>query len=193
MATSRSWLSVAIHHWQSWTCETYFHMNAYSRTLPLPGGTRVGAELREVGSSALDRRTTWAAPDPSTLVLDPWGAPAASAVIRTLHAPWPVPDASMRVDMPPPAAFVGGVVTNLVEPFHPIEMPDLGAAQRVAIDDDPVFGQPLRPPTLAEAAELLVIAPAPTDRSGVSHRIALGLAAAAGAVCAAVAAAITLL
>ena len=53
-------------------------MNAYSRTLPLPGATRVGSELREAGSSALDRRTTWAAPDPATMLFDPWGAPAAS-------------------------------------------------------------------------------------------------------------------
>ncbi len=168
-------------------------MNAYPRTLPLPVGTRVGGELRETGSSALDRRTTWAAPDPSTMVFDPWGAPSARAVIRAVLAPWPAPDASMRVDMAPPVTRVTGVVTNLVEPFHPIEIPDLGAAHQVALSDPPVFGQPLPPPTLADAAGSLSAAPAPTDRSGVSHRLAFGLAAAASAVCAAIAAAIALL
>lgn len=166
-------------------------MNAYSRTLPFAGGTGVSSGLREVGSSALDRRTTWAAPDPSTLASDPWSAPTASAVIRAVHAPWPAPIASMRVDLAPPAAHVAGVVTNLVEPFHPIEMPDLAAAQRVAVFDPPVVGQPFPPPTIAESAESLAAATA-TDRSGVSHRLAFGLAAAAGAVCAMVAAAISL-
>ena len=174
-------------------------MNAYSRTLPLPGARRVGPELREAGSSALDRRATWAAPDPATMLFDPWGAPAASAVIRTVHAPWPAPEASMRRDMPAPAVLAAGVVTNLVEPFHPIDMPDVAAAHRVAVFDPPVAatgGHPSwPPPTIADSAELVWASdPAPqTDRSGVRHRLAFGLVAAAGAVCAAVAAAVALL
>ena len=125
------------------------------------------------------------------MLFDPWGAPAASAVIRSVHAPWAAPEAAMRVDMAPPASLIGGMVTNLVEPVHPIEMPDLVAAQRVAVFDPPAAGRPLPPPVLADSAESLAAAAA-TDRSGVSHRLAFGLAAAAGAVCAAVAAAITL-
>jgi hypothetical protein len=168
-------------------------MNADSRTLPLAGWAGVTSPLREAGSSALDRRITWSAPDPSTMVIDHWGAPSARAVIRTVHAPWAAPDASMSVNMAPPAPFGGGVVINLVEPFHPIEMPDLAAAQRMAMFDPPVVGRPLPPPTLADSAQSLAAVFAPADRSGVSHRLAIGLAAAAGVVCAAVAAAVTLL
>ena len=172
-------------------------MNAYSRTLPLAGAAGISPALRERGSSALDRRTTWAAPDPASMLFDPWGAPAAHTVIRIVQAPWPAPDASMRVAMAPPASLAGGVVTNIVEPFHPIEMPDLAAAQRVAVFDPPAGldagRRPWPPPTLADAAAPIVAAPAPSDRSGVRHRVALGLAAAAGVACAAVAAAVALL
>lgn len=97
----------------------------------------------------------------------------------------------MRVDLAPPAAQLSGVVTNLIEPFHPVEMPDLAVAQHVAVFDPPVVGRPFPPPTIAESAESLAAAAA-TDRSGVGHRLAFGLAAAAGAVCAMVAAAISL-
>jgi hypothetical protein len=171
-------------------------MNAYSRTLPLVGGNGLAAPVRESGSSALDRRTTWAAPDPSTRVLDPWAAPAGHAVIRTDRSPWAAPDPSMRVALPAPVAGSAVVVSNIVEPFHPIDVPDLAVVRQAAFaaPTPAPRGRPLPPPTLADAAERLVVAPmsVPADRSGVRRRLAIGLAAAAGVACAAAAAAVTL-
>ncbi len=169
-------------------------MNVYSRTLPLAGGNGVAAPVRESGSSALDRRTTWAAPDPSTRVLDPWAAPARHAVIRTDRSPWAAPDPSMRVAFPAPVSGSAVVVSNIVEPFHPIDVPDLAVARQAALAAPAPSGRPLPPPTLADAAERLVVAPmsVPAVRSGVRRRLAIGLAAAAGVACAAAAAAVTL-
>jgi hypothetical protein len=175
-------------------------MNAYSRTLPLVGGHGVTSPLRELGSSALDRRIPWAAPDPATMVLDTWGAPAARLVIRTVYAPWPAPDPSMRVEFAAPAALTDVGVSNLFEPFHPIEMPDIIAARQAAWPTSvaariPV-GRPLPPPTIADAA-VYGLAPTATSvgahRRGATRRLAVGLVAAAGVACAAVAAAVTLL
>lgn len=178
-------------------------MNAYPRTLPLVGGNGVTIPVRESGSSALDRRATWPAPDPST-IFDPWAAPAPHAVIRTVIAPWPAPDPSMRVELPAPMEVAG--MSNLVEPFHPIELPDLVAARSVAVGvfaHAPVVpvGTPLPPPTRADAAERMLPAPdvaivsdvAVADPSGVRRRLAIALAAAAGVACAAVAAAVAIL
>ena len=175
-------------------------MNAYSRTLPLVGGHGVTSPLRELGSSALDRRTPWAAPDPTTMVLDIWGAPAARSVIRTVYAPWPAPDPSMRVAFAAPVALADVGVSNLVEPVHPIEIPDIIAARKAAWQTSvaariPV-ARPLPPPTLADAAVCGVAPPATSvgaDRRGATRRLAVGLVAAAGVACAAVAAAVTLL
>jgi hypothetical protein len=171
-------------------------MNAYSRTLPLAGGNGVAVPVRESGSSALDRRSTWTAPDPSTRILDPWGAPAARAVIRTDRSPWAAPDPSLRVALPAPVSGAVVGVSNIVEPFHPIDVPDLVAARQASFAPPaPVpSSRPLPPPTLADAAERLVVAPVsgPADRSGVRRRLAIGLAAVAGVACAAAAAAVTL-
>ena len=173
-------------------------MNAYSRTLQLPAGPAVTSPVRERGASALDDRSMWAPPDPDTMVLDPWGAPPARLVIRTVLAPWPAPDAASRRDMAPPTALQTGAST-VVEPFHPIDMPDVLAARRVAgaPPPEPVWA----PPTPADAAAAVLTAPpAPVqpaatdvDRSGVRRRLAIGLAAVAGTACAAVAAAVAFL
>lgn len=173
-------------------------MNAYSRTLHLPGGQTVTSPVRERGASALDDRPTWAPPDPDTMVLDPWGAPPARLVIRTVLAPWPAPDAATRRDMAPPTALQAGA-PGVVEPFHPIDMPDIVAAQRVAVAPTP--GPVWAPPTPADAAAVVLAAPpAPAqraltdvDRSGVRRRLAIGLAAVAGTACAAVAAVVAFL
>ena len=141
--------------------------------------------MREAGSSALDRRTTWAAPDPTTMVLDRWGAPA-SIVAAASSGPWPAPDPSMRVEMAPPTALA-----FFVEPRHAVQLPDVAAAQRAALaPPTPAVGRPLPPPTLADAAA----GPTPMPvvaRARDARRRAVGIAAAAGAACAAVAAALT--
>ena len=175
-------------------------MNAYSRTLHLPGGqaatSPVAVPVRERGASALDDRSMWAPPDPASMVLDPWGAPAARSVIRTVVAPWPAPDPALRVDMAPPVA-TPPVEVDIVEPFHPIDMPDVVAAQRAALAPSVAAPAAWPPPTIGSAAGARLVAPpqAPTapDRSGVSRRLAIGLAAVAGTACAAVAAAVALL
>ncbi|MDG1265252.1 MAG: hypothetical protein P8O03_02915 [Ilumatobacter sp.] len=167
-------------------------MDVYPPTLTLAAGSRLSAGLRKVGSSAPDRRTTWAAPDPSTLISDPRIAPTANAVICAVHARWPAPIASMRVDLVPPAARVAGAETNAGEPFQPVETVALAAPQRSAVFDPPVVARPFPPPTVEQSAEWLAVAAA-TDRSGVTRRLAFGLVAAAGAACAIVATAISLL
>ncbi|MFK7920073.1 MAG: hypothetical protein AB8G14_18505 [Ilumatobacter sp.] len=183
-------------------------MNAYSRTLPLPG---VARPVREVGSSALDRAaTTWPAPDPSARVLDTWAAPVGAAVFRVGVAPWPAPDPVMRFDLPAPAAL-GGPRTELIEPTLPVAIPNLQNASLRAIspiadsfDPLPTIADvavateaaaaartTLPPPVLADAASIATVdsvqwAPNPVvkDRSGVTTRLVVGLAAAAGVVAA---------
>lgn len=129
------------------------------------------------------------------MVLDPWGAPPAHSVIRTIHAPWPAPDPASRVPFRAPAASADAVVSNLVEPFHPIEMPNVAVVDlSFALDASPIpFGRPLPPPTLSDAAAVVVPRPAAADRSGVSRRLAVGVAAVAGIACALAAAAVAFL
>jgi len=168
-------------------------MNAHLRTLSRTAGHEVTSPVRETGSSALDRRATWAAPDPSTMVLDASGAPVRS-VIGTERSPWPAPDAAMRVEHPPPVLRDGAANAALVEPFHPIDMPDVAAVQRSAstVALSPA-ASPWPPPTLADAAVVVLSAPPAPKRSGAPRRFAVGLAAAAGVACAAAAAAVALL
>lgn len=155
----------------------------------------VARPVRESGSSALDRMTTaWPAPDPSTRVTDAWSAPTGPAVFRTASSPWPAPDPIMRFDLPAPVGLRSPHV-DLIEPVLPVLLPDLVSAGRVAmapIETElpaPMPVATLPPPVLADAAPgspvaALVEARAQADRSGVSTRLVVGLAAAAGVVAA---------
>ncbi|MEP1124836.1 MAG: hypothetical protein ABJH68_13200 [Ilumatobacter sp.] len=110
-------------------------MNAYSRTLTLPGAAR---PMRERGASALDRVfISWPAPDPAARVLDSWGAPTGFPVVRSGLAPWAPPNAMMRFDLPRPGAFVpvdGSIRrADLVEPQHDVSIPDIAAASLAAL------------------------------------------------------------
>jgi hypothetical protein len=179
-------------------------MNAYSRTLPLPG---VALPVREAGASALDRRAiSWPAPHAGELVLDPWGPPTGAAAIRTGLAVWPAPDPVMRVELSGPVALrvVAPNPFDFIDPVHHVATPDVAAAARAAraarLAPVPELGSidPVRPglpaPTIADAA----IYPAATattvvkDRSGVARRLAVSLAVAAGAFAAVAAAAIAI-
>ncbi len=199
-------------------------MNAHSRTLTLPGAVR---PTRERGASALDRvAISWPAPDPTTRVLDSWGAPTGLPVVRSGVAPWAPPDSVMRFDLPRPGTYgifapVGGSTrrTDLVEPRHDVSMPDIALASLAALAVPTVAAAGFAPPGLrsasvqAPAAQPLVAPPwpAPTvaiansfgapdpvatldgsDRSGITLRLIVGLAAAAGAVAAGAAALISL-
>ncbi len=163
-------------------------MNAYSRTLTLPGA---GRPVREHGSSALDRAVTvWSAPDPATRVLDSWGAPTGRAVVRAGVAPWPAPDPDMRFDLHAPELRVLAPIdapvrrVELVEPRHPVPIPDLRAASRDAVAA-PAYSSEHRQawpaPKLSDAAFVPTSSP---DHSGISRRLVIGLAVAAGAVAA---------
>lgn len=174
-------------------------MNVSTRTLHLPVGQAVTSPVRERGASALDERSTWGPPDPATRVLEPCGAPAALAVIRTAHAPWPAPNPAMRVDMAPPVALTAPVDTGAVEPFHAIDMPDVVAARHAAVASPAPAHQPWPAPTAQDAAAVVLATPPATlpasaaDRTGMSRRVAIGFAAVAGTACAAVAAAVAFL
>lgn len=157
-------------------------MNAYLRTLPLPGAVR---PVREHGASALDRVVpAWPAPDPAARVLDRWGMPPQP---NQAPADWPAPDPVMRFDLPAPDLSRAGTPTDgripwtdLVEPHHAVTAPDLHSASLAAVaspvDDRPSNNWP--PPVPATAA---AVAPASTDRSRFPARVVVGLAAAAGA------------
>lgn len=183
-------------------------MNVSTRTLHLPGGQAVTSPVRERpvrerGASALDERSTWGPPDPATRVLEPCGAPAVLAVIRIAHAPWPAPNPAMRIDMAPPVAVTAPVDTGAVEPFHPIDMPDVVAARRAAVASPAPADQPWPAPTAQEAAAVVLATPpashpdmlraSDADRTGMSRRVAIGFVAVAGTACAAVAAAVAFL
>jgi len=134
------------------------------------------------------------------MVLDASGLPAVHAVVGVVGAPWPAPDPSMRVDRPAPTITTAIGMSNLVEPLHPVDMPDLTAARRAAAGDHTArvvvpVGRPLPPPTLADAAEHVLAGrtAAAGGRHGTSRRLVVSLAAAAGVACAAVAAAVALL
>lgn len=94
-----------------------------SRTLQLPGAPGLAGPLREIGSPALDRRAkTWAPPDPTTKVVDPWVPPATQRPIGGFRlSPWPAPLASMRADLPIP---VGRPVTTVA----PLDVATMSAA-----------------------------------------------------------------
>jgi hypothetical protein len=166
-------------------------MNAYLRTLPLPGAVR---PVREHGASALDRAVTaWPAPDPVARVLDSRSAPTAAAVVLTGLSPWPAPDPVMRFDLSAPqlrraVAPVDGRIpwTDLVEPRYTVPVPDLQSASRAAIappteviapSTEVIYRQVWAAPTLADAAPTEFTEP---DRSRTSNRWVAGLAAAAG-------------
>ena len=102
-------------------------MNATPGTMPLPGATLLVGGRPEIGSSALDRRAVaWAAPDPSTLVLDPWAAPSAlSRIAGASTGPWPAPLASARI-----AVEARRSVSASIEPLHHTPTPDLAAIAR---------------------------------------------------------------
>lgn len=167
-------------------------MNAYSRTLPMPG---VARPVRESGSSALDRAATaWPAPDPALRVGGAWSPPTGSAVLRSSPAPWPAPDPVLRFDLPAPAELREPQI-ELIEPALPVPVPDLVAASLAAIvpiEVEPATPPPvttLPPPVLADAAPGSVLAASAdttvaSDRSGVAARLVVGLAAAAGVVAA---------
>jgi hypothetical protein len=103
-------------------------MNATSGTMQLPGATRHTGPLREAGASALDRRrATWAAPDPATIVLDPWRPPqAGNRISSSTISPWPAPLAQHRVGTPVSQA----VPMAMIEPLHAVRVPDVAALAR---------------------------------------------------------------
>lgn len=171
-------------------------MNAYLRTLPLPGAVR---PVREHGASALDRAVTvWPAPDAAARVLDHWGGPIRPAAARACVAPWPAPDPLMRFDLPTPplhplVAPIDGRIpwTNLVEPRSAVRVPDLQSASRAAVTPptEAIYGHCWPAPTLADAAP---IAQAESGRRGISTRVVIGLAVAAGTLAAGATALISL-
>lgn len=100
----------------------------------------------------------------------------------------------MRFDLPAPVALRAPQI-ELIEPTLPVPVPDLVSASRLAMTPIeaelpaplPVVAFP--PPVLADAAPgsalaASVEAPSNADRSGVSTRLVIGLAAAAGVVAA---------
>lgn len=176
-------------------------MNAYSRTMPMPG---VALPVRERGASALDHRVySWPAPQAADMMFDPWGAPVGIAVIRTGLAAWPAPDPIMRFDLPAPVALnvVTPAVFDVVDPLHRVAAPDVVEAARVAYfapvpalaSIDPIRPG-LRAPTLADAA-IYVHAPVAAvskGRRNVASRLAVSLAGVAGAAAALLAVAIVI-
>lgn len=189
-------------------------MNAHSRMLSLPGAA---LPMRERGASALDRvAVSWPAPDPSSRALGTWDAPSGHAIVRAGLAPWAAPDPVMRFDLAGPESLhvfapIDALIrrTDLVEPRNSVCIPDLASASRAATAAPVVELRPMQPwpaPTIAAAAALetgtLGAAPFETvtsgpmrvasDRSGITPRLIVGLAAAAGALVAGAAALIFL-
>jgi hypothetical protein len=177
-------------------------MNAYLRTLPLPGAVW---PVREHGASALDRVVTaWPAPNPADIVLNRWGGAARAAVLVGVQQ-WSAPDPVMRFDLPAPdprlaASPVDGRIpwTDLVEPRYNVSAPDLQSASRAAIAPlTEVIAPPIQvsyrqiwpAPTVADAAPNAATEP---ERSGTSKRWAVGLVAAAGTLAVGVAAFVAL-
>lgn len=161
-------------------------MNAYLRTMTLPGAVR---SVREHGASALDRPVVaWPPPEAAALVLDRWGMTPCPATLP--WAPWPAPDPVMRFDLPAPdlrqaVAPLDGPIpwTNLVEPRYTFAVPDLHSVSlaAVAAPIDTVRSNNWPAPTLATAAPM---SSADTRRSRFSTRAVVGLATAAGALAA---------
>lgn len=173
-----------------WSVRLSVIMNAYMRTLPLPGAVR---PVRERGASALDRvEPAWPAPDPMTRVLDP-------AAMRNGLSPWSAPDPVMRFDLPAPELGLATAPvdrripwTDLVEPRYVVPVPDLHSASLAAVAPpvETMTPQAWPAPTLADAEP--VVAALPVHKS-TPARWAVGVAAAAGALAVGAAALVALL
>ncbi len=162
-------------------------MNAYLRTMTLPGAVRT---VREHGASALDRAVVaWPAPEAAARILDRWGMPPLQETLPS--APWPAPDPVMRFDLPAPelrhpVAPIDGLIpwTDLVEPRYTVAAPDLQSVSRAAVavtaPIETSRGHEWPAPTLATAAPTTT----ESDRSRFSTRAVVGLAAVAGALAA---------
>ncbi|MGB3736786.1 MAG: hypothetical protein WA964_17635 [Ilumatobacter sp.] len=171
-------------------------MNAYLRTLPLPSAVR---PVREHGASALDRVVTgWPAPTASARVLDRWGMPPREESLAIVPAEWPAPDPVMRFELPAPDLGRSGTSANgripwvdLVEPRYSVEAPDLHVAARTAVAPpaEPTARPAWPAPTPGTAEPIASVQSAPT---GISRRVVVGLAAAAGALAAGAAVLVTL-
>lgn len=184
----------------------------------LPVRSRFVAPAREIGASALDRRSTvWAAPDPAAVYSDPLAPLTAPALRPTKAAPvWAAPDAALRVNMAPPAALAlappapNAVPISTVEPLHTLALPDLVALARVHAPAAPVrsAGRPsipskplvapaaggFAPPTAADLVLLDTDQSAHTATGGAARRPVSGkfVAMLTAGVCAAAAAAVAL-
>ena len=165
-------------------------MNAVTRQLPVPAGAGFVIPARRA------RVDVWAAPDPETLVLDPWAAPVGRPVALAAVSPWSPPVGQSRVRwMASPAALLpapttptgrGALATlrSLAEtPVGPF--PPAPGVERAATAPDSLLQRPpLSPPTWTAPAfappdPATLVGPTTDDPVGeheaaVDHRIVGG-------------------
>lgn len=85
--------------------------------LPLPAGARVSAPPRRA------RAELWAAPDPLSLIIDPWAPPLGHPIADPSLSPWPAPLATARIGwlaappalLPPPVLDPGAAAAASTE------------------------------------------------------------------------------
>lgn len=136
-------------------------MSAVAEHLPLPVGARFAAPARR------SRVDTWAAPNPTQLVLDPWAAPVGLAVARTRVSPWSAPSAATRITwMPSPAALLPPPVA-----FQRVDQPEAAIATERAIATVRAFVESPRKSALLVPTALVapIVADAPISTVGATE------------------------
>lgn len=153
-------------------------MSASSHPLPLPAGARVAPPLRR---AAPER---WAAPDPATLVIDPWAPPVGAAVASSAPASWAAPAAHTRVRwMASPAALypAPALFRSSSSPSRAAEASTERALETLrAIAAAPVDGDVPPPAFAAPDPAARVVSDEPSAWSSIRWRV-VALASAAGA------------
>ena len=165
-------------------------MSTGSHQLPLPVGARVSPASRRVVSER------WSAPDPATLVLDPWAAPVGLAVALDAPAPWVAPPAHTRIRwMASPAALhpTPALFRSTSSPAEPTKVADVEPTKVADVEESteralaalrtivaPVEPAPARPAFPAPDPAERIETPSGSAWSQIRWRV-VAIASAAGA------------